>query len=246
MYTFQPTSSGTVQVYQDGKLISTATPDLAKTQYGYTGQTTPALSGTQDNPQLPQNSGTSEPNLPQTSGSGNALLDFSNTLNQAVDLARQKRNSLALKFMQPLQGTVSAGDFNSILGNLNSASDKTASTLIDTASKANTPTYKTETIGGDLYQVQTDANGQIIGKPTLILKNPNPSSTSDSKAMNNDVAAAIMDFQNQIRDKGWAGANPQAYQYYRSQLTNLYGASAALALDKAMQDAGIIVDTTNQ
>ena len=38
-YTFTPTTSGTVQISQDGKIISTATPEFAAQKYGYTAPT---------------------------------------------------------------------------------------------------------------------------------------------------------------------------------------------------------------
>lgn len=66
---------------------------------------------------------------------------------------------------------------------------------------------------------------------------------AESKAQQeDDVASAIVDFQTQMQQKNWKGANPEAYKYYRDELTKLYGAAAALALDKAMTDAGIEVD----
>lgn len=67
-----------------------------------------------------------------------------------------------------------------------------------------------------------------------------------TRLQTNDVASAVIDFQNQIQQKGWLGANPDAYQYYRTELAAKYGAAAALALDKAMADAGITVDYTNK
>jgi len=60
-----------------------------------------------------------------------------------------------------------------------------------------------------------------------------------------DIASAIIDFQTQMEKRGWAGANPEAYAHYRSQLVEMYGASAALDLDKAMYDLGISVDRAN-
>lgn len=70
--------------------------------------------------------------------------------------------------------------------------------------------------------------------------------TSTSKNQANDVASAVLDFEKQIKDKGWAGANPDAYDSYKSQLVSAYGASAGLALDAAMKTAGITVDTDNK
>lgn len=60
-----------------------------------------------------------------------------------------------------------------------------------------------------------------------------------------DIASAIIDFQTQMEKRGWAGANPEAYAHYRNQLVEMYGASAALDLDKAMYDLGISVDRAN-
>lgn len=71
------------------------------------------------------------------------------------------------------------------------------------------------------------------------------SNASTNAAQADDVAQAILDFQDQMTSKGWAGANPNAYEYYRAELTKLYGASAALALDQAMRIAGIVVDRKN-
>lgn len=89
-----------------------------------------------------------------------------------------------------------------------------------------------------LVDNQTGATVKDLGAATT--------GSSNAKDQANDVAAAILDFQNQIQQKGWAGANPDAYNYYRTQLANTYGAAAALALDKAMSDAGITVDYTNK
>lgn len=185
-----------------------------------------------------QNTG-STPVLP--SGVPSNLLSFKDTLSAVVNLAKQNRNQGAANLMSPLQGTVAASDFNSILGNMNQAGntftqDVLKSSLVDTK-----PTYKTEQIGDTLYQYQVDPTGKILGNPTVVMSNPS-STKNDKKNEENDVASAIIDFQNQIQKKGWAGANPDAYNYYKNELVKLYGASSALALDKAMADAGISVD----
>lgn len=67
------------------------------------------------------------------------------------------------------------------------------------------------------------------------------SKTSATANQADDVAQAILDFQNQIQNKGWAGANPDAYNHYKTQLVAKYGANAALELDKAMAALGITV-----
>ena len=121
-------------------LVNSATP--AQSQQTTTGATTP----------------------PATGGSG-GLVGFKESLAQVTQLAKEKRNKLSLEFMTPFRGTVAASDFNSILSNLNTASD----TTIKDAAKAATPTYKTDQVGSDLYQYQIDANGKIVGSPVKIL-----------------------------------------------------------------------------
>lgn len=82
---------------------------------------------------------------------------------------------------------------------------------------------------------------QLLGATPAKLS-PSEQQSQQTQAQNDDVASAVVDFETQMQQKGWRGANPDAYNYYRSELTKLYGASAALALDKAMKDAGIEVD----
>jgi len=60
-----------------------------------------------------------------------------------------------------------------------------------------------------------------------------------------DIAQAIMDFQKQMEVKSWAGANPIAYEHYKSELISKYGNNAGLELDKKMESLGISVDKTN-
>ena len=66
--------------------------------------------------------------LPQTGGGG--LVGFKDVISQVVNLAKQERNKMGLSLMAPLQGTVAASDFSSILGNLNKASDTTTQELL--------------------------------------------------------------------------------------------------------------------
>lgn len=102
---------------------------------------------------------------------GGSLTDFANALDQATSLAKQKRNALSLGIMTPSQGTVMASDFNSILSNINNAADNQATKLTDRAIEAATPqqfTYGTATDNtGNLYQVQYDAQGMMIGQQLL-------------------------------------------------------------------------------
>ncbi len=63
-----------------------------------------------------------------------------------------------------------------------------------------------------------------------------------TKAEADDIASAILDFQQQIKTKGWLGINPDAYAYYKAEILKQYGASAVLKFDKAIADAGLAVD----
>lgn len=215
-YTFQQNDNGTVSVFQNGKQISLTTPANAKLTYGYTGQSSlPALSGTPVPPDQPAPpSPTAPQGLPDTTQKS-PLLSFADTLNQAVDLARQHRNETAASLMQPLQGTLAAADFGSILGNLNAAFDKTTSDLIKKAGDLNESKYDTVSLGGDLYQVQKDANGQIIGTPQLVQRgsgDTNGPSKVRSGALVTDEGeiSTIQQHLNGIRgNDGWT----DPYQY---------------------------------
>lgn len=63
-----------------------------------------------------------------------------------------------------------------------------------------------------------------------------------AQAQADDVATAVIDFKEQMAARKWKGANPDAYNYYKQQLSKAYGASAVLELDKQMKEAGIKVD----
>lgn len=86
-----------------------------------------------------------------------------------------------------------------------------------------------------------DANRKAKSTGTGVIT-PSEKRAQETQQQADDVATAIVDFQTQMQQKNWKGANPEAYKYYRDELTKLYGASAALALDKAMKDAEIEVD----
>jgi hypothetical protein len=62
----------------------------------------------------------------------------------------------------------------------------------------------------------------------------------------NDIAEAVLRFKDTMEAKGWMGANPEEYKYYRDYIQTTYGSAAVLALDKAMSDAGISVDNENK
>ncbi len=121
------------------------------------------------------------PTIPnQPTNPANNLVDYKNTLNQAVQLARDKRNELMLRFMGTVapSGTMAASDFNSILANMNKASDITT----EKALEQTTPIYDTISVDGDIYEIQKDpASKQIIGEPKLIKKSSGKVLTTSEK-----------------------------------------------------------------
>lgn len=106
--------------------------------------------------------------------------------------------------------------------------------------------HYTEDRTGDLVYIDHNTGKELYRIKGASYPQKAPGSQPTERDINNDVAGAVMDFQKQMKEKQWAGANPDAYEYYRATLQNKYGASAALQLDKAMQDAGIIVDYANK
>ena len=73
------------------------------------------------------------PTLPEGGGAApsSPLMSFADSLDAAVNLARQKRNtSFVSDIMMPYRGTAKASDFNDILSGFSSASDKTSSNLL--------------------------------------------------------------------------------------------------------------------
>lgn len=218
---------------------------------GYFGPKTRAAIGagtpapTTPDPTLPPTGGTPpvDPTLPPTPGGETSpLLSFANSVDAAVNLARTHRNASSVDMMKPFQGTLQASDFNSILGNINAASDKTSEDLIKRAGVSADPTN---------VAIVTNDNGDVSGidraTGTVVwtapgVGNKDTNATGTAKDRGNDIAAAILDFQNKMKSNGWRGANPDAYEYYKAQLIKAYGASAALDLDKAMESAKIYVD----
>lgn len=93
---------------------------------------------------------------------------------------------------------------------------------------------------GTYQQYQTeDANRKFRaagGSPT---SNDRANTAQDR---DNDIATVIIDFKDKMTKNKWKGANPEAYNYYRQQLIDTYGAAAALELDKQMKEARISVD----
>lgn len=93
---------------------------------------------------------------------------------------------------------------------------------------------------GSLEKVRLD----VRNKESIIDKRETPTEKREStKAQrDDDIASAILDFQEQIKNKGWAGINPQAYEYYKKEIKRLYGADAVLQFDKAIKEAKLTVD----
>lgn len=108
--------------------------------------------------------------LPQDTSGGSNLLAFKDALSQVGQLARGERTKLMGGFMAPFSGTVKASDFNQLSQSLGSASDTTLQDYVKNriAPEYKKPTFDTFTMDNNLYQVQKDSTGQIIGKPTLI------------------------------------------------------------------------------
>lgn len=164
------------QIYQDaqGRSVYEMNGQVHDAKTGQVIEAAP-LSGTgTPAPNTPELSSTQppQPTLPDTGTSQSPLLSFASSLDAAVNAARKSRNKSSLDMMAPFQGTVAASDFNSILGNLNAASDKTSEDLIKRATEKVGLKSDTVTVGGDLYQVQKDSDGNIVGKPVLVLKAP--------------------------------------------------------------------------
>lgn len=115
--------------------------------------------------------------LPQpqgTPGSGGSLLDFANALDGALQLGKEKRNAKSLEFMQGAAptGTLMASDFNSILGNLNAASDNSGEQLTRRALELATPKYETMQIGDQLVQMAYDGAGKFLGGTPIAVLPP--------------------------------------------------------------------------
>src|SRR3990167_225260 len=149
------------------------------------------LSGTQN--QIP-NQLMSQPSLPDAQQS--PLLSFADTLKSAVNLARQKRNASSLGIMAPFQGTVAASDFNSILSNLNRASDTTAQDLIETATERLTPDIITQLdAAGNLNGIDKMTGDVVwtakgVGKPDTSGVN-NPPTFTDTQVAKGAIDAGI-------------------------------------------------------
>lgn len=105
--------------------------------------------------------------LPKGGGAASPLLSFADSLDAAVNLARKSRNKSSLDMMKPFQGTVAASDFNSILGNLNAASDKTSSNLLKQVTDIVNPAASdiiTSTNDAGVVTARNKATGEVLWK----------------------------------------------------------------------------------
>lgn len=159
-FTFNKRPEGTIEVFQDGKKIATGSEKFARTNYGYTGDLT-----------LPTQPTQPTQTLPDTGQPSNNLLTFRDTLSKVTDLARNKRNASFLKFAMPFRGTVSASDFSSILGNLNRASEKFTSNVLERSiPEKRENTFTQRFVGNDLIEFELDPQGKVIGQETITSK----------------------------------------------------------------------------
>lgn len=118
--------------------------------------------------------------LPSGTGKPSPILEFANTLQQAVQLARQNRNKATGDIMAPLQGTVAASDFNGIIGNMNTASDKTSDALIKKATDLSSPDIITATSdNGDVHGIDKTTGKVVWTAPGVGNKQNGPGSSAD-------------------------------------------------------------------
>ena len=168
------------------------------------GQPTP-LSGTG----TPSPSGLPTETLP-TGDTSSPLLSFSSSLDAAVNLARKSRNASSLDIMKPFQGTVAASDFNSILSNLNTASDRTSSDLIKRATETSKilSVSDARALGVPFGTTEADAAGRGIvpksDKADLLVRSGN---LDYSRADYSDDASALEESRG---SDGWV--DPTVYQ----------------------------------
>ena len=166
---------------------------------------------------------------------GSPLLNFAGVLDKAVNLARQKRNQSSLNIMMPNQGTAMASDFNSILSGLNRASDTTASDLTKRALEADTTKFDTlKDDSGNLWQVEMDNRGKIIGKPELLFKGE-PKTTSSGGYSDQE--------ERRLREAGIDPTNISASDRYLYGDNIIAGDSKQITPDKLVSLAGALASS---
>lgn len=147
-----------IQGYYKGKPVYAGTDAEVMTQMQTIDRGAPALPPAVSSapPTAPQAPGAPPPQAPapgQTKAS--SLLNFSNALTQATNLAKQKRNGSMVGFMAPMQGTMMASDFNSILSGMNTASSNYTGELTKNALEAAQPNLMEVSAGATLYDPYT-------------------------------------------------------------------------------------------
>lgn len=118
-FTTKQTSSGTLELYQDGQRVATGTPDYINSIVaGKTPAPVVTTAPQSVSTPAPTNASVPSPYQPQQSN----LVSFADALATATDIAKKKRNELNLGIMTPYKGTLAASDFTSMLSNMNRAS----------------------------------------------------------------------------------------------------------------------------
>lgn len=73
-------------------------------------------------------------------------------------------------------------------------------------------------------------------------KPPAPTAADTAKNQANDIASAVLNWSQMIKDKNWYGVDPTQYQAVVNIIKSQYGNAAVLALQKALKDANLEVD----
>jgi YD repeat-containing protein len=164
-----------------------------------TGTSKPAKTNTTTSTSSSPSTNLSGFNLPkfQEGKSQSSLLEFANSLDEVVNMARQKRNATFLgDVMMPHRGTLMASDFNSILGNMNQASTSYADKLTDRAIELNTPSFSYGTATdpyGNMYEIQYDGSGKMIGQRLLAQGSPADVAKAEGKSVSADGTVKTTD-----------------------------------------------------
>lgn len=84
----------------------------------------------------------------------------------------------------------------------------------------------------------------MANKQSILDKRETPTEkrASITAQRDDDIAGAILYFQDIISKNDWAGINPEDYKYYKAEIRKQYGADAVLQFDKAIKTAGLEVD----
>lgn len=193
---------------QTGRRIEDPTQADPSKSYVESG-TGKTIQGSQLKGSLPSVGSTAQPTVPEYKS---GLVGFSDALEGAVRLAKQKRNELGLttlKGVLPTNVNLRSTDFSGVLSALNQASDTYSEDLLKNAAKIATPTFDTISAGGDVYQVQRDpTTKQIIGKPEKILSGESSSggtvNSGGLKVSSKDIGEGAAALDASRGADGWA------------------------------------------